>query len=549
MRSHTYIALILGLIFYCTDLSAQIIDKATLPERLSTAMEKHFGARNPGDPGGVLLVSIDGEEIYRHIFGLANLETGTPITDSTVFEAASVTKQFTAAAILTLIDEGRLSLDDDVRTYFPQLPDYGHTITIRHLLTHTSGLRDWRNVVYLTPWPTGECLYNEDFAVDLISHQRGINFTPGDQYRYTNAGYDLMGALIEQITDTSYADYIKTHLLDPAGMTRSQIRGLYSDIVKNRANGYLTSNGHYIQGSNLDETYGAAGLQTTAGDLQKWLAYIFSDKVSASVREMRLTQFVLNDGTEIPYANGGVEIHEHNGQMEVNHGGLISGYRAYTAYFPETKVAITYMSNDRQISSVGTSDAVADVIFGSGPEPYAEMKTITPTQALLEKTTGRYQSLSDHSNILDLNLKDGFILRYSDTARFVENDQFVLGKSLFKFTDQGLEEQTPEGTYTYKRVTPFSPDETSMAPLLGKYYSSDCDQEITLSVKDGKLISARAPYDTVRLYPMYKDGNTIAFRCINNGLRNIYLFTLEPGKKPDLKVSIPRADNIQFAKQ
>src|SRR5699024_8217892 len=134
-----------------------------------------FGERDPEDPGAVLIINNNGNEIYRQIFGAANLETQTPITDSTVFEAASVTKQFTAAAILKLIDEGKLALTDDIRDYFPELPDYGSTITVRHLLSHTSGLRDWRNVVYLAPWPTGECLYDQDFALGMIFRQRGLN--------------------------------------------------------------------------------------------------------------------------------------------------------------------------------------------------------------------------------------------------------------------------------------------------------------------------------------------------------------------------------------
>ena len=548
MRLHSYIALVLGLVFYCTGLSAQIIDPETLPERLSKAMHAHFGERSPEDPGGVLIVSIDGKEIYRQIFGLANLETGTPISDSTVFEAASVSKQFTAAAILTLVDAGKLSLDDDIRSYFPELPDYGHTLTIRHLLTHTSGLRDWRNVIYLTPRNTGELLVDQNYAIDVISKQKGINFIPGTQYRYSNAGYDLMGALVKQLTDTSFADYVKKHFLDPAGMTRSMVGGAYTDIVKNRANGYYLSNGKYLQGVSIDETYGAAGLLTTASDLQKWNAFIYSDKVPESIRKMRLTQFVLEDGTKIPYANGGVEVHDHNGQIKVQHGGLISGYRAFVSYFPETKVSITYMSNDREISSVGTSDAVADVIFGENPHAYAALKTVEPTQEQLENTAGRYQGLNDHANILDLNLKDGLLLRYSDTVRFVENQQFVLGKNLFEYTKDGLLEHTLEGINHYKKVTPFTPTEAELQPILGKYFCSDVPIEITLMVENGKLITARSSYDKVTLYPIYKEENTLAFRCINNGLRNIYVFTLGSDGKVDLKVSIPRADDFQFNK-
>src|SRR5690606_3972118 len=249
-----------------------------------------FAGRTSDEPGGVLEISRNGVKIYRKVFGVTNLENPTAINSETIFHAASVSKQFTAAGIILLVHEGKLKLEDEVKKIVPEFPDYNEKITVRHLLTHTSGLKDWWNVTYLSSWPTGSRLLNQDMALKYISRQTNLNYTPGQRYSYTNTGYDLASIIIERVSGQSFNEFMQKNFLDPAGMTKSRFRGKANEVIQNLATSYYTSGGKLVRGEIMNETAGAAGLLTTAGDLTKWNYFISNHKIS-SLREER---FILN---------------------------------------------------------------------------------------------------------------------------------------------------------------------------------------------------------------------------------------------------------------
>lgn len=523
-----------------------ILEKDSLAKHL----EKYFGYRDNSMPGAIVIVGKDGKEQYRTFFGTANLELGTSITSETVFEAASVTKQFTAAAILQLIERQELSLDDDVRRYVPELPDYGTTITISHLLTHTSGLKDWRNVVYLTPRPTGEQLYTQESALEMICKQSNLNFLPGDQYRYNNSGYDLLATIVERLTDQSFARYVKENLLDPAGMTSSRIREKHTDVIANKANGYSKVADGYLQTLILDESYGAAGLLTTAEDLAKWNHFVNSEQVSEAFKEMRTTQFTLNNGQKIPYALGGVEVHYQNGSAVISHGGLIGGYRAWTGYIPEKKVSLAYMSNDRSISSVKMARVVSDVFLGEKVnDEKNDENSFDPSDSDIEHIAGVYQNIDDESYYLDLKVKDGELSYYNKTAQFIKENMFVIDEITYQYKDDFITHQTPEGIVTYRKVDSFSPSEEALQSYLGDYYSPDIDITLSLKIEKGKLVAHRSSYDSFVLTPIYQEDGHVVFRGFTNGLRCMFDFQTIKGGDLQLRVSLPRASNIPFIKQ
>jgi len=220
---------------------------------------------------------------------MADLEHDVPIGEETIFEAGSVSKQFTAAAVVLLARAGKLSLDDPVRKYVPELPDFGVPLTIRQLLHHTSGLRDWGNLVALAGWPRTTRVHTHAHVLDVLSRQRTLNFPPGTRWSYTNSGYNLAAIIVSRVSGTSFMEFTKTAIFDPLGMKDTSWRDDYTRIVKRRANAYTQRQGAFALSMPFENVYGNGGLLTTIGDLLKWNANFSSHVVGdeAFVNEMQ----------------------------------------------------------------------------------------------------------------------------------------------------------------------------------------------------------------------------------------------------------------------
>src|SRR6185503_12224989 len=202
------------------------------------AFEKFTKAYVGPAPGCAAAVSLNGEVVFEKAFGLADMEFNVPNTPQTIFESGSVAKQFTAAAIVLLQQDGKLSIDDPVRKYVPELPDYGVPLTIRHLLNHTSGIRDWGTVMALTGAGRGDRGVTQDLAFDIIIHQRALDFTPGAEYSYSNSGYNLVAIIVERVSKQKFAAFLEERLFKPLGMNHSSLRDDYQRIVPGRAQAY-----------------------------------------------------------------------------------------------------------------------------------------------------------------------------------------------------------------------------------------------------------------------------------------------------------------------
>ncbi len=224
----------------------------------------------PTSPGCAVGVSQNGRTVLSRAYGSANLEHGIPNTPETVIEAGSVSKQFTAAAVVLLARQGKLSLDDDVRRYIPEVPDYGTPITLRHLLNHTSGLRDWGSVVALAGWPRGTRIHTHAHALDVISRQRSLNFTPGAEYSYSNTGYNLLAMVVDRVSGTSFAEFSQREIFQPLGMTSTQWRDDFTRVVPGRAEAYVWSENAWHLQMPFENVHGNGGLLTTVGDLLTW---------------------------------------------------------------------------------------------------------------------------------------------------------------------------------------------------------------------------------------------------------------------------------------
>jgi CubicO group peptidase (beta-lactamase class C family) len=290
----------------------------------------------PDSPGCALGVYRGGQIVYKRGYGIEDLNEDVHITPRTVFHVASMSKQFTAASVVLLAQQGKLSLDDDVRTYIRELPDFGQKITIRNLVYHTSGLRDQWALLELAGWRYSKDLITDEDVMSMMTRQKELNFKPGERHMYCNTGYTLMGLIVRRVSGMSLREFTTKNIFEPLGMMHTHFRDDHAEIIKHDAVGYEQEAGKPFEISitNFD-TVGATSLHTTVEDLQRWDENFYQPKVggAAFVQQM-LEQGKLNNGEQLDYAFGLV-IGKYKGLPTVDHGGADAGYRSDMTRFPE----------------------------------------------------------------------------------------------------------------------------------------------------------------------------------------------------------------------
>ena len=301
-------------------------------------------------PGIAVSVVKDGKVVYQKGFGLANLEYETPITEKTKFHVASLSKQFTAFMILKLETEGLLSITDDVRNYIPELPNYDKVITINHLLTHSSGIRDQWRLLEMAGWRLDDVIKTEQ-VFKLITNQNKLNFAPGDKFRYSNSGYTLLAIIIERLTKMPFEEYAKQSIFDPLQMGDSFFYNDHEELVNNRAYSYKRVNGK-LKKSNLNfATVGPTSLFTTVADMNKWAMNFHKiDIGSKEIFKSMNEKAKKNDGTISSYAKGQF-VKEYKGLKMIYHSGSDAGYRCYFARFPDLNYQFMLFANAAYINA------------------------------------------------------------------------------------------------------------------------------------------------------------------------------------------------------
>ena len=295
-------------------------------------------------PGCALAVVKDGHIVYERGYGMANLELGVPLSPESVFYIGSVSKQFVAMCIALLADRKVISLDDDIRKYVPEIPDYGTPITIRHLIHHMGGIRDYLELEDIAGIPFG--FYHEQDVIDLISRQKELNFLPGEEHTYSNSGYFLLGVIVERASGHSLRKFADENIFKPLGMKNSRFHDDFQELIPNRAAGYYDAGkGSYRNFISTFDCVGSGGLFTSVEDLFLWDQNFTHHKVGGKdVMDLMHTQGVLNDGEKLEYAFG-LNITEYRGLDIVEHGGSLGGYRAELLRFPEQRFSVIILSN------------------------------------------------------------------------------------------------------------------------------------------------------------------------------------------------------------
>jgi CubicO group peptidase (beta-lactamase class C family) len=339
-----------------------------------------------GSPGLAVAVVQEGRVLMTRGYGLADLEHRVPVTPATVFDAASVAKQFTGLAVATLVVQGRLRLGDDVRRYLPELPDvrarYGRPITVADLVHHTSGLRDWPGTLAAAGWDLDDVISREQI-LDMAARQRTLNFAPGAEHEYSNTGYVLLAEVVARVTGRPFAAWMEEQVFRPLGMGRTRVRSDRREVIADRAYGYVRGDtGYRVVPDNLTAP-GSSSLFTTAADLARWLAN-FDARVAGGDSALALarTPGALASGVRVPYAFG-LALGEHGGLPTVNHDGGWAGFGAYVVHFPRQRLGVAVLSNGAA-DAEQAAYAVADVFLGatpSRPGPVATAPANTPVGA------------------------------------------------------------------------------------------------------------------------------------------------------------------------
>lgn len=358
-------------------------------DSLARAVDHVFDAwRDTEGPGCAVGVSRNGHSIYERGYGMANLETGTPIRPASIFHVASVSKQFTAAAIMLLVRDGKLSVDDDIRKYLPEMRDYGTPITIHHLLTHTSGLRDQWSLIDLARGRFEEDRITEADVMDIVPRQTALNFKPGAEYVYSNTGFTLLAVIVKRVSGQSLKDFADQRIFKPLGMTSTHFHDDYTMLVRGRTSAYEPRDGGlgWRVGIPNFDVYGATSLFTTVGDLLKWEANLDKPVVGdAAIIARMQTPTVLTNGDTSNYGFGLV-IGRYRGAKVVEHNGADAGYRSYVGRFPDLGVGIAIACNGATANTTALARGVADAVLGSTLAP-------VPAEATAPATTVSAESL------------------------------------------------------------------------------------------------------------------------------------------------------------
>jgi CubicO group peptidase (beta-lactamase class C family) len=344
-------------------LSVRAQQSADLNSRVDAVFTRYNSRETPGCAVGV---AQGGTPVLAKAYGMADLEREVAATPATIYEAGSVSKQFTATAIILLAQQGKLKLTDDVRKYIPEIPDYGTPITIRHLMTHTSGLRDWGNVAGIAGWGRSVRTHTHAHVLDILSRQRALNFTPGAEYSYSNSGYNVQAVIVERVSGLSLAEFSKQHIFEPLGMKSTQWRDDYTRIVKGRSIAYTARGTGFAIDHPIENVYGNGGLLTTVGDLLLWNENLNDGATlggKAYVEEMH-RQGILNNGTTIAYASG-LQVGTLRGVKSVTHTGSTSGYRAFLARYPDQKVSVAILCNLGAVNPGTVGNQVAEIFLGN----------------------------------------------------------------------------------------------------------------------------------------------------------------------------------------
>jgi len=516
-------------------------------------------------PGAAVAVEKEGKIIYKKGFGSAELEYDIPITPKTVFHIASVSKQFTCFSILLLEKQGKLSINDDVRKYIPEVPDFGKVITLNHLMHHTSGLRDQWELLAMAGWRLDDII-TKDHIIWMVSRQKELNFNPGDEYLYCNTGFTLLAEVVARVSGQTFPEFTRTHIFGPLKMTNTLFYDDCQKIVKNRAYSFNSDSTGFKKSILSYSNAGATSLFTTAEDLCYWAGNFENPVVGdQDILDKMNLRGVLNKGDTLTYAMGQV-IGKYKGLKTVSHGGADAGYRSFLVRFPDQRFSVNVLSNLASFDPGGMAFKIADI--------YLKDKLVEPA---VKKEQTEIKASSESEDVkIDHDVLISYCGKYEwQPGIFVtislENDQLYvsapeLPKTIMKaVSTTEFEVKAVQARVTFMvesgrvskmnvnmgggeriimRVPAADSAKTNLQEYAGDFYSDELSTTYTMVVESGKLIARHFRTGDIQLTLSGQDqfsGNRwyyskVAFNRDSNG------------KISGLQVSGGRVRNLKFEK-
>jgi CubicO group peptidase (beta-lactamase class C family) len=535
-------------------------------DSLSAGVDKLFAQWDkPNSPGAALAVVKDGKIIYKRGYGMADLEHNISISPATVFNIASVSKQFTAMSILLLARQGKISLDDDVRKYVPEIPKYGSPITVRQLVHHTSGLRDY-GVLMSLAGVRNEDYYDGDDVMDLLVRQKNLNFKPGSEHLYSNTGYFLMSEIVRRASGKSLREFAEENIFRPLGMKDTFFHDAHAALIPNRAAGYSPKGAGAYRTNMPDlDVVGAGNLYTTAEDLFLWDQNFYNNKLHQAAGDLIsqvLTPGTLDGGEATNYAFG-LYVNNYKGLKMVSHAGDFAGYRAEMIRFPEQRLSVICLANVSNLNAAKLARQVADIYLAGQLRPDEAQQGAPPqfvklSERELAERTGTYRDPLTGTVWL-VSAKDGNLLAAmpGGTLRLAP-----LGKDHFRSTNSNpvrdIIFEIPNATTpavmrvntegrkptTFEAVAPASPTAEQLAEYVGDYYNDELQVIYKVVIESGRPL-IRLGYGRTGanfrsknpLTPTIRDefnGNGVGVNFVRDRQERVTAFMLSSGRVKDL---------------
>ncbi|WP_316741099.1 serine hydrolase domain-containing protein [Pedobacter antarcticus] len=507
-------------------------------------------------PGCAVLVVKDKVVVFKKGYGMANLGYNLPIVPASVFDIASVSKQFTGYAIAKLIQQGKVSIDDDIHKYLPEIPQFGKTITIGHLLHHTSGLRDWPSALHIAGWRWGEIFTFEDI-MRMVKKQQDLNFEPGSKYSYSNTGYNLLAAIVEKVSGLSFRNWMAANLFKPLGMNSSQVADDHQLVINNLASSYESNGEGFNQVNDALTAYGSSSIYSSVEDLAKWVIYFQQGMADNDpVISRMLEESKLTNGKKNSYCYGLIQ-DSVNGVKTISHNGGWAAYNTVIVNYPAEQLAVIILSNAGGFHTDPLAAAVAELFLKDKAKmPILEKPSAAPLPAvkvsdkILKNYAGTFKLGSGWYATFTLE-KGELMVQANGEGKFpveAKSDSLFwvpAYQSSFTFVNtNGKANVVKYKGIMAERVIPMKLSPEILNAFTGVFHSPELETDYVLSVVNSKI-----QVHHMRLGDFDLEADLVSPDLFTSELGAIKFERSKEGKISGFKISSGRVNNLRFDKR
>lgn len=487
-------------------------------------------------PGLSVKVMNQGKSIYSKGFGLSNLDYSVKNSDSTVFSLASIAKQFTAAAIWALQNDGKLNIEDDIRTYFPEFPDYGEVIKIKHLLNHTSGIRNYHTLMYLAGFDYDTSYYDNETVLQLAYKQKGLNNLPGEKVSYSNTNYNLLAIIVERISGQNLNDYLTLKILSPLKMNSTFVSVEHGKPIKNKAIGYQENKQGYTFSTTNQLSYGAGSMGSSVNDMAIWMEMLNEQTIEFKLlaQFLKTTEILLN-GEKAKYARG-LMIDDYKGYSTVSHNGFGFGGRTQLLTIAEKQIGIVVLTNLQSIDATRISYQILDLMIPNKAtvlEENNDDKSFNKQD--LEAFIGEYKEINSDMTMTLFVERDTLKAKGSLGKTAMDLVQFAPNKFHRAQSENVKYDFSPSITHDmvitfggtpfyFKRAQFVNADAVNINEFIGDFYSEELDVNYHFFIENNILKLSYKGNENSSLHP-------IQFNEFGNGDRTLYHFVKDKNDK------------------